>query len=149
MKFLYCLCLRKIHLYGCVYSRADSGDSRDRVEVRGEMNGIMKKAKPGLAAPSLLAPPLLVLPDTKLGTAISNDEKEAAATEEEEKGGIAHITPSLLIKIIQFEFSPTWSCVSLTRSTTPSEWKLFRFDKMGLNSFQILLVDVTFYLQHM
>ena len=31
-------------------------------------------------------------------------------------------------------FSPTWSCVSLTRSTTSSEWKLFRFDKMEVNS---------------
>ena len=49
-------------------------------------------------------------------------------------------------QIIQFEFSPTWSCVSLTRSTTSSEWKLFKFDKMEVNSFQILLVDVTFYL---
>ena len=49
-------------------------------------------------------------------------------------------------QIIQFEFSPTSSCVSLTRSTTSSEWKLFRFDKMEVNSFQILLVDVTFYL---
>ena len=27
-----------------------------------------------------------------------------------------------------------------------SEWKLFRFDKMEVNYFQILLVDVTFYL---
>ena len=53
----------------------------------------------------------------------------------------------LTAKIIQFEFSPTWSCVSLTRSTTLSEWKLFRFDKIEVNSFQILLViDATFYL---
>ena len=49
-------------------------------------------------------------------------------------------------QIIQFEFSPTLSCVSLTRSTTLSEWKIFRFDQMEVNSFQILLVDVTFYL---
>ena len=49
-------------------------------------------------------------------------------------------------QVIQFEFSPTWSCVSLTRSTTSSEWKLFRFDKMEVNSFQILLIDVTLYL---
>ena len=49
-------------------------------------------------------------------------------------------------QIIQSEFSPTWSCVSLTRSTTSSEWKLFRFDKMEVNGFQILLIDVTFYL---
>ena len=49
-------------------------------------------------------------------------------------------------QIIQSEFSPTWSCVSLTRSTASSEWKLFRFDKMEVNCFQILLIDVTFYL---
>ena len=30
-------------------------------------------------------------------------------------------------QIIQSEFSPTWSCVSLTRSTTSREWKLFRW----------------------
>ena len=50
-------------------------------------------------------------------------------------------------QIIQFEFSPTWSCVSLTRSTASSEWTLFRFDKMMVNNFQILLIDVTFYFQ--
>ena len=49
-------------------------------------------------------------------------------------------------QIIQSEFSPTWSCVSLTRSTTSREWKLFRFDKKEVNCFQILLIDVTFYL---
>ena len=38
-------------------------------------------------------------------------------------------------QIIQFE-----------TSTTSSEWKLFRFDKMEVNFFQILLVDVTFYI---
>ena len=37
--------------------------------------------------------------------------------------------------VILLEFSPTWSCVSLTRPTTSSEWKLFRFDKMEVNSF--------------
>ena len=47
---------------------------------------------------------------------------------------------------IQFEFLPTWSCVLLTRSTTSSEWKLFRFNKMEVKSFQILLVAVTFHL---
>ena len=35
---------------------------------------------------------------------------------------------------------------SLTRSTTSSEWKLFRFDKIEVNCFRILLIDVTFYL---
>ena len=49
-------------------------------------------------------------------------------------------------QIIQLEFSPTCSCVSLTRSTTSSEWKLFRFDKMEVNCFKILLIAVTFYL---
>ena len=51
------------------------------------------------------------------------------------------------LKNIQLEFSPAWSCVSLTQSTdaTSSEWKLFRFDKIEVNSFQILLIDVTFY----
>ena len=53
---------------------------------------------------------------------------------------------TLYRQIIQLEFLPAWSCVSLTRSTTSSEWKLFRFDKMEVISFQILLVDVTFYL---
>ena len=49
---------------------------------------------------------------------------------------------------MQFEFSPTWSCDSLTRSTTSSEWKLFRFDKMEVNYNEILVlpIDVTFYL---
>ena len=28
----------------------------------------------------------------------------------------------------------------------PSEWKLFRFDKIEVNDFQILWIDVTFYL---
>ena len=49
-------------------------------------------------------------------------------------------------QIIQFECLPTWSCVSLTRSTTSSEWKLFRFDKMEVNCFQILLIVVPFYI---
>ena len=51
-------------------------------------------------------------------------------------------------QIIKFEFSPTWSCVSLPRSTTTSEWKLFRFDKMKVNYFQLLLIDVKFFYQH-
>ena len=38
-------------------------------------------------------------------------------------------------KNIQSEFSPTWNCVSLTGSTTSSEWKLFRFDKMEVYRF--------------
>ena len=49
-------------------------------------------------------------------------------------------------QIIQSEFSPTSSCVSLTRSTTSSEWKLCTFDKMDINSFQIVLIDVTLWL---
>ena len=47
-------------------------------------------------------------------------------------------------QIIQFKFSPTWSCVSLARSTASSGWKLFRFDKMELNSFQIFLIDLSY-----
>ena len=31
---------------------------------------------------------------------------------------------SLFRLVIQFKFSPTWSCVSLLRPTTSSEWKL-------------------------
>ena len=45
--------------------------------------------------------------------------------------------PSYLI-----EFSSIWSCAPLTRSTTSSEWKLFRFKKMEVNYFEILLIDV-------
>ena len=46
-------------------------------------------------------------------------------------------------QIIQLKFSPTWSCVSLTRSTTSNEWELSRFDEMEVNDFEILLIDVT------
>ena len=49
-------------------------------------------------------------------------------------------------QIIQLEFSPIWICVSLTRPTTSSEWKLFRFDKIEVNDFEISLFCVTFYL---
>ena len=49
-----------------------------------------------------------------------------------------------LNQINQSEFSLTWSCVSLTRSTTSSEWKLFRFDKIEVNCFQILLIDAAY-----
>ena len=38
--------------------------------------------------------------------------------------------------------------VSLTRSATSSEWKLLRFDKMEVDDFDILLIDVTFCSQH-
>ena len=41
-------------------------------------------------------------------------------------------------QIIQFEF-----CVSLKLSTTSSERKKIRFDKMEVNDFEILLIDVT------
>ena len=64
------------------------------------------------------------------------------------KGTTPHIMFPLRPQIFGRIFPPTWSCVSLTRSTTSSEWKLFRFDKMEVNSFQILLVDVKFYLDH-
>ena len=58
-------------------------------------------------------------------------------------GSVEHNDPAALIAKL-FEFSPTWSCVSLTRSTTSSEWKLFRFDKMEVNTFQILLLHFIF-----
>ena len=46
-----------------------------------------------------------------------------------------------------------WKVAVLTTTlgpppTTSSEWKLFRFDNMDVNCFQILLIDVTFYLYH-
>ena len=41
-------------------------------------------------------------------------------------------------------FKLTWSCVSLTRFTT--DWKLFRAHKIEVNDFEILLIDVKFYL---
>ena len=60
--------------------------------------------------------------------------------------GFRQVNP-LTAKLFNLNFHPlTWSCVSLTKSTTSSEWKLFRFDKMEVNCFQILLIDVTFYL---
>ena len=37
-------------------------------------------------------------------------------------------------------------CLADAIHYTSSEWKLFRFDEMEVNSFQILLGDVTFYL---
>ena len=39
----------------------------------------------------------------------------------------------------------TWNCVALTRFTTLSGWTLFRLDKMNVNDFEILLIDVTFW----
>ena len=42
----------------------------------------------------------------------------------------------------------TWNCVSLTRSTTSSEWKLFRFDKIEVDDIEILVINVTFYVYH-
>ena len=47
-------------------------------------------------------------------------------------------------QIFQLKFPSTWSCVSLTRSTTWSEWKLFGFDKIGGNDFQILMIFLIF-----
>ena len=48
-------------------------------------------------------------------------------------------------QIIWSEFSPTWSCVSLTRSTTSSEWNIFWSGKIMVNNFEIFLIDDTFY----
>ena len=55
----------------------------------------------------------------------------------------------LTAKLYNLNFHPLEGCVSLTRSTTLSEWKLFRFGKMEVSCFQILRIDVTFYLCHM
>ena len=54
------------------------------------------------------------------------------------------LTLIIIIIIIQPEFALTWSCVSFTRSTTSSKWKLFTYDKTEVNCFQILLIAVTF-----
>ena len=48
-------------------------------------------------------------------------------------------------QINQLIFSRTEN-VSLTRFTASSEWKLFRYEKMEVNEFEILLFDVTFYM---
>ena len=47
------------------------------------------------------------------------------------------------IAFVCSNLSPTWSCVSMTRFTAS---KLFRFDKEEVIDFEILLIDVTFYL---
>ena len=54
----------------------------------------------------------------------------------------------LNLYIIQLEFPSTWSCVSLRRNPKlqASEWKLFRFGKLEVDYFQILLLDITLYL---
>ena len=48
-------------------------------------------------------------------------------------------------QVIDFKFSLPWSFVSPTRVTTSSGWKLFRFDKIEVNDFEILLINVMFY----
>ena len=48
---------------------------------------------------------------------------------------------SIGIFILLTHFSLTGSYVSLTRSTTLSEWKLLRFDKMEVNDFELLLIN--------
>ena len=42
----------------------------------------------------------------------------------------------LTANLFNMNFHPLKSCVSLTRSTTSSEWKLFRFDKTEVNIFK-------------
>ena len=51
-----------------------------------------------------------------------------------------------LLNLSRFDDFYSGRCVSLTRSTTSSELKLFRFDKMEVNNFQIFLINVTFYI---
>ena len=57
---------------------------------------------------------------------------------------IDHINP-LTAKLFILNFHPLEVDADAIHNWS-SEWKLFRFDKMEVNSFQILLVDVTFYL---
>ena len=42
-----------------------------------------------------------------------------------ESASSVRFSPLGSISCVRKEFSPTWSCVSLTRSTTSSEWKLW------------------------
>ena len=58
-----------------------------------------------------------------------------------------HSNP-LTAKLFNLNFHSLEVSVSLTRSITSSDWKLFRFDKMEVNYFQILLIDVTFHFQY-
>ena len=51
----------------------------------------------------------------------------------------------LCIKVIQFQFSPTWSCVSLPRPTTSSGWKLLIFVLFKTNYLQILMFKHAFH----
>ena len=53
----------------------------------------------------------------------------------------------LTAKIFNWNFRPV-EVASLTRSTTSSEWKLFRFDEMEISDFEILLINVKFHLKH-
>ena len=48
-------------------------------------------------------------------------------------------------------YQPTeliWILTHLKLCLASSEWKLFRFDKMEVNDFKILLINVTFYHYH-
>ena len=57
--------------------------------------------------------------------------------------GSVEIT-TVVVLLSNRNVSPSWTCVSLTRFTTSSEWKLFRFDKIEVNDFAVLMFDVTF-----
>ena len=43
----------------------------------------------------------------------------------------------------ELKFSFAWSCVPLTRSTTLSEWKLLKFDKVEVKDSENLLIYIT------
>ena len=58
---------------------------------------------------------------------------------------LARYSSRLIFIIPGCLLSPTWSCVSLTRSTTSSEWKIVRLDKMKVHDFGILLIDDAFF----
>ena len=54
----------------------------------------------------------------------------------------------LNVKLFSWKCLLTWSYVKLTRSTSSREWKLSRCDKVGVNHFEILLSDFTFFLTY-
>ena len=51
-------------------------------------------------------------------------------------------------QVILFEFSATWSCVSLPRTTTSSGWRLLTFASFENKKLQMLILKHTFYSQY-
>ena len=52
-------------------------------------------------------------------------------------------------QVIVLDISPTWNCVSLTRFTTSGVRKKIRFNKMEVNSFQIIFTFNMFKIWHL